>query len=97
MLYGTGVEHRIRTKSLLNRSGIFNFVTELTVVFVHTAVVSVTKNSIYLGKYTFIFRYSAIDSVKRKYFCRPCCYFIVFWKAEIYTPSVFRIYADVHD
>ena len=29
-------------------------------------------------KYTFIIRYYAIDWVKRKYFCRPCCYSIVF-------------------
>ena len=49
-----------------------------------------------MGKYTFIIQYYAFDSVKRVYCCQLCRHSIVFWKAEIYTPSVFRIYAEIH-
>jgi hypothetical protein len=56
------------------------------------------------GKQTgYIIPYYDIDSVKRKYFCfcQPPCYCFLGpkWgrpKTYIYTPSVFRIYADIH-
>jgi hypothetical protein len=42
-------------------------------------------------EYTFIIQYYAIDSVKREYFCRPCCYSIVFGRLK-YIPRLFSEY-----
>jgi hypothetical protein len=71
------------------------FVTELSVViffFVHTAVLSI-KTVFNLVKIhlllciILLIQWSVI-------FCRPCCYR---FRRLKYTPSVFRIYADIHD
>jgi hypothetical protein len=86
--YGTAVGHR----SLLNRSGICDRIVCCNIFFVHTAVLSI-KTVFNLVKIhlllciILLIRWSVI-------FCRPCCYR---FRRLKYTPSVFRIYADIHD
>jgi len=70
------------------------FVTKLTVIiffFVHTTVLS-TKIAFNLVKIHLLFRIMRLIQWSIM-FCRPC--FHRFWGTEIYTPSVFRIYADI--
>ena len=84
--YGTAVEHR----SLLNRSDICD---ELTVViFVCSYSRFEYKNSFNLVKIHLLFRIMPLIQWS-VIFCRP--FFHRFGGTNIYTPSVFRIYADI--
>jgi len=86
--YGTAVEHG----SLLNRPGICDGIICCNIFVVHTAVLNIKTFNLVKKKIHLLFRIMLLiqGSVN---FCRPS---YRFWETEIYTPSVFRIYADIH-
>ena len=86
--YGTAMEHM----SLLNRSGICDGIICCNIYFFHTAVLS-KKIAFNLVKIHLLFRIILLIQWSL-IFSRPCCYRIR--ETEIYTPSVFRIYSDIH-
>ena len=85
--YGTGVEHG----SLLNRPGICDGIICCNIFLVHTAVLSI-ETTFNFVKIHLLFRIMLLIQWSVN-FCRPS---YRFWETEIYTPSVFRIYADIH-
>jgi hypothetical protein len=83
---GTAVAQR----SLVNRSGIWDGINRCN-LFCSCSRFEY-KTAFNLVKIHLLFRIIPLIQWSVM-FCRP--YFIRFWGTEIYTPSVFRIYADI--